>query len=251
MLILLEKIAKWLFLVSLVGLAVSWWNRDDYPDSLFYSADIAKPPRQSKTDQPEFTARAGDQRYVIKPLYDYELDGMVVSMNHAGSWIDIYHDDWGDFLNLKDICVIWGDNVDSEIYREMDFENTAWTCWASWPDRGVGHVFQQDQLSNNHLLADDPAVQRAILAARPGDQVHFSGYLAEYRNPANGFHRGTSTSRNDRGNGACETVYVERFGVVREANTGWRRLFTVTKWLAPLSLLAWLGLLLVTPVRRS
>jgi hypothetical protein len=250
MLILLEKLAKWLFVASLVGLAVSWWNRDNYPDPDFYSRDIAEPPRQSKTDQSEFTARAGDQRYVIKPLYDYELDGMVVSMNHAGSWIDIYHDDWADFLNLKDICVVWGDNVVTAVYQEMEFENTAWTCWASWPDRGVGHVFKQNQLSNNHLLSDDPTVQQAIMAARPGDQVRLRGYLAEYRNPANGFHRGTSTSRDDRGNGACETVYVERFDVLREANRGWRRLFAVTRWLTPLSLLAWIGLLLVTPVRH-
>jgi hypothetical protein len=250
MLTLLEKLAKWLFFASLIGLALAWWNRDNYPAPEFYSDAIVDPPRQSKTEAQEFTARAGDQRYLIKPLYDYELDGMVVSMNHAGSWIDIYHDEWGDHLNLKDICVIWGDNVDTEIYREMDFKNTAWTCWASWPDRGLGQVFQQDQLSNNHLLADDPAVQHAILAARPGDQVHFKGYLAEYRNPANGFRRGTSTRRDDRGNGACETVYVERFDVVREANAGWRRLFNVSQWFAPLSLLAWIGLLTVTPVRH-
>ena len=42
---------------------------------------------------------------------------------------------------------------------------------ASWPNAAVGRRFRDNQLSNNHLLADRPAVQAAILQARPGDQV--------------------------------------------------------------------------------
>jgi hypothetical protein len=250
LLVLLEKIAKWLFLLSLVTLAVSGWHRDRLPDPGFYTPAIEDEPRQVPTDAMEFNARAADQRYSVKPLFAYELDGVVVSMHHAGSWIDIYHDDWQDYLNLKDICVIWGDNVRSGVYRDMDFENTTWTCWASWPNRAVARRFSNDQLSNNHLLADRPSVQQAILAARPGDQVRLRGYLAEYRNPANGFERGTSTTRTDRGNGACETVFVDRFHVVRQANPGWRSLFELSKWLAPLSGIAFLVLLGFTPVQR-
>jgi hypothetical protein len=252
MLILLEKLFKWLSIASAVLLLVSWWQRDDLPEPSFYDAAIGLEPRQEKATRPAFDVLAGDQRYEVRPQYHYELDGMVVSMHHAGSWSDIYHhDDWQDFLNLKDICVIWGDNVRSDVYRDMDFSNSTWTCWASWPDREVGGRFRQHQLSNNHLLADSADVQAAIMAARPGDQVRFRGYLAEYRNPANGFSRGTSTSRNDRGNGACETVYVEHFEVVREANPGWRRLFSLTAWMAPLSFAAFVVLLAIAPVRRG
>ncbi len=251
MLILLEKLFKWLFVVSLLALAVSWWNRDALPEPGSFDSRIAQPPRQAKTRVKEFDVEAGAQRYRIKPLYAYELDGMVVSMSHAHSFTDIYHAEWQDFLNLKDICVIWGENVRSAVYREMDFSNTTWTCWASWPNGTVRRRFSDDELSNNHLLADRPEVQRAILDARPGDQVRLRGYLAEYRNPANGFFRGTSVTRSDRGQGACETVYVDRFEIVREANPGWRRLFAISRWLAPLSLVAFVALLLVTPVRRN
>ena len=251
LLILFEKLFKWVFIASLVGLVVGWWQRDALPDPDFYDSRIDQAPRQTETRAPEFAVDAGDQRYRIKPLYAYELDGMVVSMSHAHSFTDIYHAEWRDFLNLKDICVIWGANVGSAVYQDMDFANTTWTCWASWPNGAVRRRFSEDQLSNNHLLADRPEVQQAILSARPGDQVRLRGYLAEYRNPANGFFRGTSTSRRDRGNGACETVYVEHFEVVREANSGWRRLFAISRWLAPLSLIGFVTLLLITPVRRS
>lgn len=250
MLILLEKLFKWLFLASLLGLVLSWWHRDALPEPGFYDKRIDQAPRQTRTREAVFDVEAGDQRYRIKPLFGYELDGVVVSMAHAHSFSDIYHPEWQDYLNLKDICVIWGDNVHSAVYRDMDFNNTTWTCWAHWPNGEVRRRFSDNALSNNHLLADRADVQQAILRARPGDQVRLRGYLAEYRNPANGFFRGTSTSREDRGNGACETIYVERFEIVREANRGWRRLFALTRWLVPLSLIGFVVLLAITPVRH-
>jgi len=74
--------------------------------------------------------------------------------------------------------------------------------------------------------------------------------LASDANPGNGFQRGSSTSRTDRGNGACETIYLDDFRFVRAANSGWRTLYTLCLWLAPLSALGFFGLMMVTPVRR-
>ena len=47
------------------------------------------------------------------------------------------------------------------------------------------------------------------------------GYLASYGTGA-GARRGTSTTREDTGNGACETIYVEKFEIVAAASSGWR-----------------------------
>ena len=167
-----------------------------------------------------------------------------------GDGRDAHHGHWQDFLNVRDLCVVWGDNVASGVYRDMEFHNDTWTCWASWPDRATGQRFHIDQLSNNHLLADIPAVNQALLDAEPGDHVRIRGLLANYRNLGNGFRRGTSTTREDSGNGACETIYVRDFQVVNKANTGWRRVYGFSQWLAGLSLVGFLVLLPVTPVRR-
>jgi hypothetical protein len=106
-----------------------------------------------------------------------------------------------------------------------------------------------NELSNNHLLADDPLVKEAMMRARPGDHVRIKGMLARYRNPANGFDRGTSTSRDDTGNGACETIYVTDFEVVSPANGGVRRLHAAAKWIAGLSLAGFLITFVAAPVR--
>ncbi len=129
----------------------------------------------------------------------------------------------------------------------MEFKNDSWTCWAYWPDRETGARFRMNQISNNHLLADRPEVQDALMSARPGDHIRLKGYLASYSNPANGFQRGTSTTREDTGNGACETVYVERLEVVSAANSGVRGLFTASKWLAVFAILGSLFFFVTTP----
>jgi hypothetical protein len=55
---------------------------------------------------------------------------------------------------------------------------------------------------------------------RIGDQVRVRGWLAAYGSGAN--RRGTSTRRDDTGNGACETIFVNDFDVVGPAPAGWR-----------------------------
>ena len=37
-----------------------------------------------------------------------------------------------------------------------------------------------------------------------------------------GSKRGTSTTRTDTGDGACETIYVRDFRIIREATSYWR-----------------------------
>jgi hypothetical protein len=77
------------------------------------------------------------------------------------------------------------------------------------------------QLSNNHLISDDDFIRDQVKAIKVGDQIRVRGYLASYSNKGGG-KRGTSTTRLDSGDGACETLYVERFDIVQAATSNWR-----------------------------
>ena len=162
--------------------------------------------------------------YVVTPLFSYELSGLVVSQHRSDSFIDISHRRWRDYLNIKDLCVVWGRNIRSGVYREMTFWNRDFTCMCKFPDEKTARLFSGSHMSNNHLLCADKRLSRLILKVRPGDQVYFKGYLAVYSQPANQFLRGTSTVRDDVGNGACETVYVTEFRILKRANPVWRAL---------------------------
>jgi hypothetical protein len=246
----LARLLGFVFLLSLLVVITTWWRRDALPQPEFYDLGALKSPRQQPTERRPFRVDVGNQRYEIEPLFDYELNGVVVSYHDADSIADIWHHgSWQDYLNVRDLCVIWGDNVRSAVYQEMEFRNDSWTCWAYWPDRQTAARFHMNELSNNHLLADDPYVKKSLMSARPGDQVRFKGMLARYRNPANGFNRGTSVTRDDTGNGACETIYVTDFEIVAPANLGVRSLHVAARWIAGLSLAGFLVAFVAAPVR--
>jgi len=244
-------LVKIIFFISLLSAIALRWHVDKFPDPDFYSGSLLTAPLQTPIKQASFMTRAGDQSYRIQPLFRYELNGVVVSLHDADSLTDIWHHgSWKDYLNIRDLCVMWGNNIRSGIYKNIDFHNDSWTCWARWYDAETNRLFAGNQLSNNHLLVDDSVIKDRLMSIRVGDQIQFSGYLASYQNPTNNFNRGTSTTREDSGNGACETVYLTDFRLIKAANSGTRLLYTIAKWTAIATLIFIIINLFRSPLRQ-
>jgi len=249
---LLNRLLKWVFLIGLAATVWGFVYKDRLPPADYYDQTLLTEPKQTETSEQPFNTQVNGILYQIEPVADYELHGMVVSYHDSDAFGNIYHHkDWKDFINVRDLCVIWGENVSSEVYREMEFKNTTWTCWAYWPNREVAQRFKMHELSNNHVLADNPLVHHEIMQAEPGDHVYFKGMLARYSHSDGKFERGTSITRTDTGNGACETVFVKNFRVVQKANTGWRGFYQLSGIVTLLALAGIVVLLFVAPVRRS
>ncbi len=216
-----------LFWILLLGLAVSYFQRDDLPPPEELRPELSRPPVQEPVEEEPFTARAAGHTYTIEPLYSYELTGLVVSAHDADSWFDYYHDLWNDTLNTKDLCVIWGDNALSGIYQDFSFRNGSFTCYYQPDSSSAFQAFRSNEFANNHLLAVSDSLRNALADIRPGDQIRFRGYLANYRYPDGGIRR-TSTTRDDTGANACETVFVTEVEVLRAANVIWREVFSLS-----------------------
>ncbi|MCG6971191.1 MAG: hypothetical protein LJE85_15595 [Gammaproteobacteria bacterium] len=247
-----ETRSKWIFLCCLFVALGSYFYKDRLPSPDFYDAYFLEAPLQTETSTTPFTAKVNKQQYYIEPRFDYDLTGVVVSYHDADVLWDIWHHGkWQDFINLRDLCVIWGSNVQTGVYLDMEFSNDSWTCWAYWPDRATGERFSPSELSNNHLLADKPLVKQALMSAEPGDHIRLKGVLASYRNPVNNFFRDTSTVRTDTGNGACETIYVKQFEILKKANPRIRALYGIAKWLCLLSFSAFCVLFAITPPTKQ
>ena len=237
--------------ISLLVMAVTYFTKDSLPTPDYYDNAIIQEPVQNKISKKPFIIEVNQERYQITPKYDYHLEGIVVSAHNADALLDLrHHEEWRDFLNIRDLCVIWGENVKNRVYKEMEFKNGDWTCWYSWPNATVRQNFRSDQLSNNHLLAEEDNIKQSIMKAEPGDHIFLEGMLVNYDNPANGFKRGTSISRTDSGQGACETIYVEKFGIIQKANVLERKLFQFAKFLFILSLVG-IVFLFFTQSRKS
>lgn len=208
-------------LMILVGITwvVAQFHKSDLPTRESLVSDISKLPIQNPTEKEPFDFEYKGANYLITPQSSYEIWGLVVSHNDIRRFSDIYHT--AESVDLKDVCVIWGNNAREGYYEPGKYKSGSWTCYWEFSDAESWRQFVESQISNNHLLATDPAVQKEIRNVQVGDQIHLKGYLVNYKNESTGWTRETSLTRKDTGNHACEVMFVEEFNNLQEGNRLW------------------------------
>ncbi len=182
-----------------------------------------------------------DYKFEITPLYDYEINGLVVSKFNYDSWFSIRKT---DRIFMTDLCIIWGSNLKKKIYKNpfgrfsQDMRFCQYQC-----NEGD---FNPNEFSNNHLVVKDNIVRNKIKKIRVGDQVLIRGHLIYLA--ADLIKRGdvfdsqhitwqSSTTRVDGGHGACEVIYVQDVAILQKGNPA-ARIIKILSLLALLSLVA-------------
>jgi hypothetical protein len=102
-----------------------------------------------------------------------------------------------------------------------------------------------NQLSNNHLISANPYIRDRVSEVRIGDQIHIKGSLARYGAVGNGGLRGTSTTREDSGDGACEVILVDEFKIIVPGFSFWR----AAMWTSLLAFIAGVAVHFMLPYR--
>ncbi len=239
-----KRLVQLLLASGLILLTAATWQKTALPPRQGLSPDLLKEPVQVQIRQAAFDTTVNGVTYTIQPLYTYDLRGLVVSMHDSKTWWDYIHREWNDHLNVMDLCVVWGNNAESGAYHEVEFSSGQFVCYFNPKSIESPRPFDPYSLSNNHLLTDNPDIARTIRKVRIGDQVRFRGYLAEYSHNHDGqpFKRGTSIVRTDTGNGACETIYVEEFEILKPGGGPWRALVWVAAFMLAAGVFAWFRL---------
>ena len=84
---------------------------------------------------------------------------------------------------------------------------------------------------------------KKIASIKIGDSIHVRGYLASYsHNQGFAFQRGTSATRSDTGNGACETIYLEDIDIIQHSPLPYRLLMWLAVVACIVSVIAWMAL---------
>lgn len=214
------RLAQVALVAALLTWGGAWMQTRKLPEPDEVLPELLQEPKQGPTSHARFSFEYRGLGYEVQPVASYELYGMVVSHNDIHGIADAYHDD--DSVDTRDLCVIWGPNLEQDDYLRITFENTS--TWCHWSWRSDDIRFSPQAISNNHLVTDSDALRASLETVHVGDQVHFSGMLVNYRDLRHPeYWRPSSTSRSDSGAGACEVVFFEDFQVLKpHASVAWR-----------------------------
>jgi hypothetical protein len=246
----LPSAARFLMIGGLLVAIAGWWLKDVPPDPAKLQLGELEEPVQVRVRRPAFDTRVNGVDYRIQPRYSYELNAVVVSLHHSDTWWDYAHKAASDHVNIMDLCVAWGDSVRSGAYRDVSFGNNQWECNWSYSSERAQQSFRNEQVSNNHIVTDDPALARALRKIQVGDQVRLRGYLVDYTVFKDGRPSGmrvSSETRTDMGPGACEVLYIDGFESVGSPNRAWR----IAQWAGLIVLVLGVVLYFVLPVRAE
>ena len=229
-----------------VLLATSLFMRHALPSPRELRTELQNEPLQQPVQVASFQTTVRGVTYTVKPVADYEIWGLVVSNHDTSSWWNWIHKASNDNLNVVDLCVVFAENVKSGGYAGLDYSSGQFVCYVQTSSSEQWQRFSMRALANNHLLADRPSIVAKLRDVRIGDQVRIRGWLSEYaHNHGFAFTRGTSLTRDDTGNGACETIYVQEVEVLRDGGRPWRWLV----WPATALIIAGVALWLRAPFR--
>ena len=208
------QLLRALFLTALVVSVAAWLFKGDLEDPSGIVPELLQEPVQVKVSRPDFTFDYKGRRCLVRPVADYEIWGLVVSHNNIESFADLYHDSTS--VDTKDLCVIWGRNLETDDYQRVSFRSGSFTCYYRYPS---GVRFSLRAGSNNHLVTDSDAIRDVIDEVRVGDQIRLEGMLVNYQmDDWRDFWRESSLVRNDSG---CEVVFVERLEILKRGTPFW------------------------------
>lgn len=196
-----------LALVLFLGCSATPTGVDDAP------IDTASDPDQTPTEGLEAIAlEHGGFSFTLKPLASYTARGVVLGC-------ETYSSGWNALLSPCDVALAWGALLEGDRYRALDWSQSSRWYWWTWsgdaPLEVQDEAFVARYSANTHILPASRNLARAAKGLGAGDVVELSGLLVRVDG-----RRGdetvwwvSSTSRQDKGDGSCEVLYLTRLKV--------------------------------------
>ncbi len=177
----------------------------------------------------------GPYCWKFTPLFSYDISGLVFGVSHKFS-------SRFDDVMAADVGMVWGENSAREYYKQVSFRVMLNYSEVFWRD---GVKFNTQEFSNTHVVTCDSGAFRAARSIKPGDQVRLRGWLVKAEisekpgetDPYKIITLLSSTSRKDKGEGACEVLYIKSAEDVEILKPG-PRLWLWLKWLGLAGMLA-------------
>jgi hypothetical protein len=204
---------KILIVVAVLVLAgFSWflfgWITGPKPVSLSTGkdVDISCDPLQRDIAEDTLIVRDyGSSRAHFKLLASYDVSGLLVGKRRYTKGISARLSPW-------DYALAWGELP--KHMKHLRFKQIVRFCLYQYgPSLPIPPSYIESHMSNNHLIPATPNLRKALARSRKNTPVRLEGYLVSLwveRNGSRTYGWRSSTTREDKGNGACELIYVTR-----------------------------------------
>lgn len=195
-------------------LALSCRGEVDHPPGML----VEREPLQQALEPPRALTLKG---FRLEEVASFYVEARVLSRkDYPLYW---YHylgfEQYFEQISPMDLALGWNIMSDSALLEQLEigqykrFYSYRWSGSIGVSGREIGR-----NSSNMHLVPDGPRSKSQLLRVRVGDVVRLVGSLVNASHPPSGRFWRTSTSRDDRGAGACEIVYVKSVAWVPLAN---------------------------------
>jgi hypothetical protein len=149
-----------------------------------------------------FTLEWGETRATLTPRARYRVEAVVLARDAS------MDDPWSEVAAL-DVALGWGPMSSGPILKHLRFHLRRRYVSVRWDgDFPLGTQDVMHNLSNHHLVAASEAVAETLGELRPGHHVVLEGLLVDL--DVGGHRMPTSLRRDDRGDGACEVLFVRK-----------------------------------------
>jgi hypothetical protein len=206
----ISNLPRWL-IVFLVLLSVwAWRDWSSRPVEQAYGLRLAQAPRQQDLASADIR-QLGDFR--LQPRARFTVEARVLSTERYRMGIS------ADLAPI-DLALGWGVMSDQAVVDQLEVSQGArWYIlrWGANPPAPEQEIMSSS--GNMHIIPADDAVRDQAFSLRVGQFVQLSGYLVDAQGP-NDFRWGTSLSRNDTGDGACELFLVESLQLLEPPGSG-------------------------------
>lgn len=225
-----------IFIFLLLSFVVTYFLQDNYKFVKDISKESLKWPVQTDvSEENPINFNKNGFAYSVHPVADYDISGLVVHKLDYNKWYSLSRT---DELFTTDLCVIWGGNLRSGNYRSLStsVSQDQRFCFFKY---SYDKPMNNSEISNNHLLVNNPKIEKALADIRAGDQVRIRGFLADVNAVVLGETKKyewkeagwkTSVSRDDGGAGACEIIYVTDLQILKKGNFIFHLLHDISKW---------------------
>jgi hypothetical protein len=163
---------------------------------------VSSVPRQLSLSRPLAWQK---DRYLIKALAQFSLQARVLSKE--AYWFDREAD-----LSPMDLALGWGPMSDQSILDQLNISQGGrrYFWWGRPLPLSAEEIYAHS--SNMHILPANEEVENLLDQICSGDIVTLRGYLVAAQ-ADDGWHWRSSLSRTDRGDGACEVIWVENLSI--------------------------------------